>query len=210
MKPKLIVIEGPDGIGKSTQAKLLAERYLATVIRQPSTDNLVSFLRDEAKQNPDHSAFERQLMIAISHTVDAFTKFTGDVSLVMDRSYISGLVYGHLTGVSKSQMKILHSTLSSVYTSNIKDTYDVTIVFLTGDTRLDTPDNDVFEQKIQWDDLRNTYQQNYKELRRGAPSVFSKSEKVTELKVTGLGIEQVTQRLVEEIGDGTEENTGSV
>jgi thymidylate kinase len=188
-RPKLIVLEGPDGVGKSTQAVMLAKALNARLVSQPSTDNIVGYIRALAKTDPKFTALERQLLIAVSHTVDAFTKFApGKMKravpidghglmgveevdypqdIVMDRSYISGLVYGKLTGMEPNDLGLIERILSDVYKANIADRFDVRVIFLTAQQRLDNPDKDVFESTIKWDDIRQCYMDQY---RRSASS----------------------------------------
>jgi thymidylate kinase len=194
-KQKLVIIEGSDGTGKSTQSKLLANKLEAELIIQPSKDNLVSFIRNEAKMNPIYSALERQLLIGISHTVDAFTLFDGERSLVMDRSYISGLVYGKRTGIEPYEMALLENILSSVYKANITHKYDVKIIFLNADNRLDIADNDVFESQINWAELSVEYTEIYRSLVNKKRCAFSENEVVTQIQVGGKTIDQIAMEI---------------
>ena len=93
MRNKLIILEGPDGVGKSTQAKIITEALQAARVSQPSVDNCVGYIRAEAKSLKHITEFERQLLITISHTLDALSKFDGKINVVMERSYISVLIY---------------------------------------------------------------------------------------------------------------------
>ena len=194
---KIIVLEGPDGSGKSTQAKYLAERYNARLIEQPSRDNLVWFLRQEAKQNPNYTAFERQLLIAVSHTVDSFTKFSGNENIVMDRSYLSGLVYGKLTGVEKYEMALLTQVLATVYKNAIENHgYEVSIVFFLGSNRLDKPDEDIFEQTLTWGHVNEHYKHMFDELSQGVWNAFSKNERIHQIDSLSGTVTEISDRLV--------------
>lgn len=193
---KLIICEGPDGTGKSTQAKILVEKYNARLIEQPSRDNLVWFLRKEAKENPDYTAFERQLLIAISHVTDSFTKFLGNENIVMDRSYLSGLVYGKLTGVDKAKMNLLTQVLATVYKNAAESHgYDVSIVFFLGSDRLDKPDNDIFESTLKWGHINEHYKHMYGELLRKEWSAFSKNEKILQIDSLLGTVTEISDRL---------------
>jgi len=177
MKPKLIILEGADGCGKTTQTNLIAQKLDAKIISQPSRDNLVGFIRDVAKKDLTLNAFERQLLIAISHTVDSFTKFDGESNIVMDRSFISGVVYGKMTGVPTPKMMMINQILSSIYLNAASGKYDTKIFFIVRPERLDNPDKDVFESSIKWEDLNKEYEDLYNKSETFKTPFFSMNEK---------------------------------
>lgn len=185
-RPKLIVIDGPDGLGKTTLAESIISDLSASIVKQPSPDNIVGFIRGEVKENPNFTAMERQLLIAVSHTVDAFSRFTGSENIVMDRSYLSGLVYGKLTGVSNYNLVLIRQLLSTIYTKTMGEKYDVHIIFVTGSKRFDQPDEDFFESSIPWDQLNNDYVALYNSM-VGDDKLyaFSNEEKVSLVDMTG-------------------------
>lgn len=194
---KLIILEGADGTGKSTQAQFLTEHYGAKLIEQPSRDNLVWFLREEAKRNPDYTAFERQLLIAISHVTDSFTKFLGIDHIVMDRSYLSGLVYGKLTGVDQKKMNLLTQVLATVYKNAAEaHGYEVSIVFFLGSDRLDQPDSDIFESTLKWGHVNEHYKHMYDELSRSEWHAFSKTERILQIDSLQGTATEISNRLV--------------
>lgn len=191
---KLIVFEGVDGVGKTTQAKILMEKLGAKMIRQPSSDNCVSTIRSEIKLNPAYSALERQLLAAISHTVDAFTEFS-DENIIMDRSYISGLVYGKTMGVDNYGMALIENLLSSVYQTAIKHNYDTHIVFMDADKSLKTADeNDVFETN--WTQVRDAYREFYQTKHE---PFFSRDEKIYQIQIETT-IEATSNKLHDVLG----------
>lgn len=196
MKKRLIVLEGSDGTGKSTQAEAIAKHYGGKVIKQPSDDNLVWFLRGEAKKNPNYNPFERQLLMALSHTVDSFTKFNGEETIVMDRSYLSGLVYGHLSSVGKYEMALLTQVLATVYKNAVEGKFAVDIVFFLGANRLDKPDNDVFESTLQWGAINEHYKHMHGELSRREWAAFSKDEGISQVDSSTGTVTEITDRLV--------------
>lgn len=194
---KLVILEGADGLGKSTQANILAEKLGANLIRQPSPDNIVSFIRSEMKTNPAYTALERQLLGAISHTVDAFTKFQGEASIVMDRSWLSGIIYGKRTGVEPYEVELLSQILSKVYQYNTRgDTFDVHVIFMDGTKRLDQPDDDVFESGTNWGELTAEYNALYERLKNTEDfHVFSKTETVTRVTVDNKTVDQIATEI---------------
>lgn len=196
MKKRLIVLEGADGTGKSTQAEALVAHYNGKLIKQPSDDNLVWFLRAEAKKNPNYNPFERQLLMALSHTVDSFTKFNDDQTIIMDRSYLSGLVYGHLSSVGKYEMALLTQVLATVYKNAVESKFDVSVVFFLGSNRLDQPDNDVFESTLQWGAIHEHYKGMFGELSRREWSAFSKDEDILQVDSSAGTVIEITDRLV--------------
>lgn len=199
MKNKLIVLEGPDGTGKTTQARLLAEHYNAKLISQPSEDNCVGFIRKLAKFDKSFNSFERQLLIAQSHTVDAYTKFKGNGNIVMDRSYLSGFVYGELGNIPQEKIAVLSQILKNVYSDGLGDNWEVTILFFIPSQRLDKPDADIFESTIKWDDLKNVYERVYLDLQRKAWHAFSKGENI--VRVETAPVNETFDRIVKGIDD---------
>lgn len=186
-KPKLIIFEAADGLGKSTQASLMAERLDARLIAQPANDGLVGNFRYEAKNNPALTALERQLFIGISHTVDAFTKFNDDKNVVMDRSILSGIVYGEMTDAPKYELGLLMDALIKIYTYNMQDRYDVHFVFLNGDKRFNSTDTDVFEQSIKWEALQAKYVELYNKV--NLDPIFSSDALAHLIDITGDKLE---------------------
>lgn len=129
--PRLIIVEGPDGVGKTTQAKLLARAIGAKFIHQPSGEGIVGFIRDEVKHNPEFGMLERQLMHSITHIVDAFVELDGS-DVVMDRSPISALVYSIVGQLSQAHVNLIAKINFAVYQKVIQDKgYQVDMVFLT-------------------------------------------------------------------------------
>lgn len=155
---RLIIFEGSDGLGKSTQATLLATVMKARLIQQPSEFNTVGFLRTECKFNSDYSPYERQLLHTASHLVDAYEALDGS-DTVMDRSFLSGQVYGSLMGLTNRQLYLLHRINSDVYRHQVqKFGYSVDIMFLDADFSFKaSQDNDVYERQTKRDELRRGY-----------------------------------------------------
>lgn len=195
---RLIVLEGADGLGKSTQAAKLVEWLNGTLLSQPNESNTVGFIRKEAKHTPDFGATERQLMMACSHITDAYDVLRSAKSpVVMDRSYLSGLIYGKLTGVPAHHMAVIERILRSTYQKALAE-WQVTIIHLTAERRLDDPDGDVFERSIKWDKLRDEYVHFF----RNADNfpMFSESELSWTVDVTGMDINKVFYSIKSRIG----------
>lgn len=105
MKNKLFVLEGADGIGKSTQTEILLQHYNAKKIIQPNGENAVGFLREEVKQNVIYNPFERQLLHTVSHVVDAFTMFEDFQESI---EHIKPLIEDDVFGVGVEWTKLLY------------------------------------------------------------------------------------------------------
>lgn len=161
MDQKLIIIEGTDGIGKTTQVKKIADAYSANILSQPNGNNIVGNLRDICKMDKSLLPLERQLFMAISQIVDAYeTIGESDGNLVMDRSYLSGIVYGGLTLLRPSSVDLLFSVLSRVHDNvllKFASFSSVHIIILHGKSRFDKPDLDVFELNLKWNDINESY-----------------------------------------------------
>ncbi len=203
-RPKLIIMEGPDGCGKSTQASLLFTALYPNVrlVSQPSDDNIVGFIRSSVKDpNTDWTAMERQMLISFSHCVDAFSCFDSKSDLIMDRSYISGLVYGKLTNAPENKMKILMACLKSVYTYNVAINYDVYIIIFNAKSRFNKTSHDYFEKSIEWERLRELYLK--------IPSMgffFSPDEKVSVIDVDNKSVTEIHNLVLNAIDKNKEEN----
>ena len=190
---RLIVFEGPDGVGKSTQVKKLYDKFKAdglkvALISQPSSDNELGFLRQEIKTNRDYSAFERQLLATCSHIIDSFhLAWNGADVVIMDRCYLSGVVYGRRTGCNEQQIALLMKVLTTVYHIAARRTLEpfdhIDVIFIDANNRLDRPDGDVFESGITWQELRNEYRTLYKNVDAQEPFAFRKDERVHQINV---------------------------
>lgn len=210
--PKLIVIEGCDSTGKSTQVKILQEKLSAKLIRQPSSENIVGFLREEVKNNESLSQSTRQCLHTVSHVVDAFTefnlnktfgnglRFTGNAigyykNIVMDRSHASTYVYGEVTGLSQDLNEILLKIHQNVYKHTLSK-YNIKIIFLDREERLEEKLTDVFEGTFNWKSLRERYL-NFFEVTLKDKFLFSETESIYKLNVTNLTIDQVSEKIME-------------
>jgi dTMP kinase len=105
-----IVLEGPDGAGTSTQAKLLASRLKAEghdvlFTREPTDGQYGQKIREATQNNHSLSPEELQKLFAQDRQ-EHVTKviqpaLDGDQIIVTDRYVPSSLIYGSAAGVSK-------------------------------------------------------------------------------------------------------------
>jgi GTPase SAR1 family protein len=171
MKPKIIVLEGPDGLGKTSLAQSLAAEYFnneagygrpvsAPILNSPSRTNTVKFLRGvtrgEEPWRGSLNAFERQCLHTMSNLVDFYEEFRGGRNLVLDRCHLSTLVYGLADGADKLWMEVLMDVHHKV-AGRFADQYDVDIIVLDRDERFNAPDKSYHEAAIKWTDLRDLY-----------------------------------------------------
>lgn len=196
MKPKLVIIEGADGVGKSTQAKRIAAKIGAKIVSQPSDKNAVGFIRQIAKYHETLSSMERQLLIAVSHTVDSFTEFDQQESIVMDRSFLSGIIYGKLNGVPEDKMMILNQLLSTIYLNRTNLKYDTKVCFITRPRRLNQTAEDVFEKSIQWNKLNDEYKRLYLKAKQYKTPFFSEDEEIKLFEFENEDIDEVTKEIM--------------
>lgn len=175
-KLKLIVLESADNLGKSTLSKQLSIITNASIIQQPSASNTLGFLREVVKEKTSISPFERKLLHSISHTVDLYeTMLNSKNNIVMDRSYISALIYGKLSGLDEYELSIIYDIHRSLY-SKLQDKYDVTICILTRSKPFASKDNSVYEQTLIWNDINNGYLKFIENQERSKQSYFTNSE----------------------------------
>lgn len=179
--PKLIVLEGADGVGKSTLADSLVSHYNAIKVRQPSSQNSVKFLRDVVKKDPDFLPFERQLLHSVTHVVDVYElldKIT-NTNIVMDRCYLSGLVYGKIMSLTEKQLDLLKRIQRDVH-AWIQTKFEVHVLLIHRDNRLDTPDQSLYEKALKWETIRDGYLEAFNSL-HSTPGdyLISPSEKRT-------------------------------
>lgn len=126
----LFVLEGPDAVGKATQAQLLAQylgapaiafpRYTASQTGAVVNDLLherVMILRGTAHSSPKSDPKLRDaLMLQHAMTFDRYTcdelwETTDERALVLDRYWMSGAVYGALDGLDKTMLLKAHRGL---------------------------------------------------------------------------------------------------
>lgn len=111
---KYIVLEGPDGVGKTTQLKLLDQRLfkegvLTILLNEPGHPRIRELLLDPSFDRPpkvDAFLHNASRMITMQLVVGAIS---GGVWSLVDRSYLSTLVYqGHGHGVPLKELEIIN------------------------------------------------------------------------------------------------------
>jgi thymidylate kinase len=202
MKPKLLVIDGVDGIGKSTQVKVLANHYNAKIVAQPSGTNIVGYVRNEVKFNESHNPFARQLLHSLSHVVDAFTEFDGTQNVIMDRSHLCIHTYGPATGLTPEQCNLLFKIHQDIYAYTLKDKFDVSVIFLDRESKYKEELTDNFEKTFSWDNVRKLYLSLFDRLASTDDFVFSPNEKLYYKNIHTHAKEELTKELIELIDKG--------
>ena len=199
-KPKLVIFESADGCGKTTQCELLAKRINAKRLQQPNSQNCVGFIRSIMKSCESINSDDRQYFAGFSHIVDALTEFDGKSNMVMDRCYLSALVYGKLTKSTPEKLDMILKVLKQVYAQSILGKYDVSIIFLTRHSRYDAEDDDVFEKNTKWNDLRDEYTSIFAKMMTKEIE-FVGSESVHLLDVGEKTIEEIHNEILNIIGE---------
>ncbi len=177
-KHKLVILESADNLGKSTISKQLSTMINASILQQPSASNTLGFLRGIVKGKTSISPFERQLLHTISHTVDLYeTMLYSDTNIVMDRSYISALIYGELSGLDEFELSLIYDIHHRLY-SKLQDKYDVTICIMTRSRPFASKDNSFYEKTLNWDDINNGYLKVFENQKSIKQSYFTKTETI--------------------------------
>lgn len=114
---RLIVLEGPDGIGKSTLARELASELSSAVLSFPGRESgtlggLVYELHHDALSAFDipHIAETSLQLLHVAAHVDAIEQailplIAGGTSVVLDRYWWSTLIYGRLRGADEVSLQ---------------------------------------------------------------------------------------------------------
>lgn len=157
----LVILEGPDRVGKSTFAKKFAEKNQYFLLSQPNSLGPLGFLRDIVKFDLTIDNFSRQLLHAVSHTWDTHL-FNEYDHIIMDRSYISGLIYGRGTGLSEEQLDILREVHRSIHSEILtKNNFKILIVNFSPSEPFGEKDDSIYERLLGWKMLRDTYDEYF-------------------------------------------------
>ncbi len=135
MKNKLIVFEGIDGSGKSTQAKMLADKlitlgYDAVYTFEPTNKNYGKQLRDSffsgrLSPHEELSLFVKDRKEHIEQEITPWLK--NNKIVVVDRYMYSSIAYQGALGIDTNYIKNLHNdfilkpNLIFIFTSDVDD-----------------------------------------------------------------------------------------
>jgi len=194
---KLIILEGPDGVGKSTQAQSLVKALGAKLVVQPSSDNCLGFLRPIVKTSQNIDPFARQLLHTCSHIVDAYEDFGfHNPAIVMDRCYASALVYGRMTGLPQEQLDILRTIHQGVYSPLIqKYGYQVYYVQFTANAPLRIAESaDFYEKTTKFKGIQHAYLDLFDQITQN--KLFSETEQHLLLNIEGKTPDHISNELV--------------
>lgn len=161
---RIIVLEGPDGVGKTTLAKRLAEdldarglpvRLMSFPGREPGTlGRLVYDLHhDPAALNVNSiSETARQALHVAAH-LDVIERviapaLADGITVVLDRYWWSTVIYGHVGGIADDVLAALVAPEIRLWSG-----HDITIYLIDRDTPIDRDDED----PARWQALRRAY-----------------------------------------------------
>jgi hypothetical protein len=193
-KPLLVILESPDGLGKTTQSKILSEKYQAKLIIQPSAENSLGFLRNEVKNNPLYNPSFRQALHTMSHIVDAFNYLDGSCNVVMDRSFISTYVYGQVTHLEEFENDILLRVHQEVYRS-FASKYKTIYVFLDANGKYKEGNTDQFEGTFNWGHLRDAYVSFFAGVANSGNPLLTEDEVIISVNVHSKSIKEVSTEI---------------
>lgn len=184
-KPMCVVVDGVDGIGKSTIAKMIADRHNFKYCPQPSPDNLVYYVRDIVKHTDAAPAIKQSLHV-LSHIVDAHYQIDGS-NLIFDRGILSTYVYSKALRLDHNIVSNLLEINSRIYNHFLEELYDYDVVFLLFDRNLSfkAEKDDRYEQLLDYRELRKLY---YEAL---ASKNFYHTKEVRHLVMVDAGIEDM-------------------
>ena len=151
----LIVFEGIDGSGKSTQAKLLTNKLLenghdAILTREPGGTSLSETLGIWLKQFPDRSALTEVLLFSAARTEHINQLISPSLArgqiVVCDRYISSTIAYqGHGKGIDLNFIQQVNSQATTGIIPSLTVLLD--IPFEVGHARKDQQSLDVFEKE---------------------------------------------------------------
>lgn len=192
--PQLVVLEGPDGVGKTTLAKALVDRYgaLGQSIeyfsfpgQEPGTiGELVYRLHHEPArlgiQAPTPATLQTLHVAAHLESIQTslLGKLEAGMSVVLDRYWWSTYVYGLNSGVSKQLLQALIEVETAVWRTTLP-----AMLFLID---RDSPWRQN-EESAQWRDLRLLYRDLAHQERNRYPVVVVQNES---------GVEETVNRLL--------------
>ena len=184
-------------VHNSTQAKLMEGRLGFKYLKQPNDQGKFGFIRDVVLNNPDLSILQRQLAHVFSAINDSFEYFDGGSDLVMDRSFLSTLVYGKIMGLSKNEYILLFDLNIAPFMDIFKKYYPVILIF-TADKPFGEADNTYYEKFASWSDIKHAYEVLYNGIGGFLPSPFFEYT-AHSVNVTGKSIEEVFSEINERL-----------
>lgn len=138
MKGKLIVFEGPEGCGKSTQAQMVFDYMksigIKTVLLREPGGNVISEKIRAIILDPAHKAMTKktELLLYIASRAQIIEEklkplLDSGATVILDRFSLSTLVYqGYARGLDKKQIKILNDYVAKGVKVFITVVFDVT------------------------------------------------------------------------------------
>jgi dTMP kinase len=128
-KGRYIIFEGIDGSGKSTQARILAERIQAKLTREPGATLVGEKIRELILHSNTSLEVETEALLMAADRAELVSKVlvpltNSGIDVVSDRSYLSSYAYqGFGDGFSLERLKSINEPLLT----NIKPNY---IIFI--------------------------------------------------------------------------------
>ena len=116
-KGRYIVFEGIDGSGKSTQARILAERIQAKLTREPGATLVGEKIREIILHGNTTLEVETEALLMAADRAELIAKvvtplINSGIDVVSDRSYLSSYAYqGFGDGFSLDRLKSLNEPL---------------------------------------------------------------------------------------------------
>lgn len=201
-----LIFEGADNVGKSTLIKKVIEKIEngdVSVIRQPSSNNIVGFLRKEVKENPTYNPLERQLLHTVTHLVDLCSSFNTSTPLVvMDRSPLSAFPYGKTLGLSEEEIELVYKVNILPYSAYFKQSkIKVIIVYINNDKPFQEDESEVYKN-LNWETISNEYRQ----LMSGKSKVTLPSEWEV-VPITNDDIEKASEKIIKIIQENSTTRT---
>lgn len=128
MRGKLICLEGGDGAGKATQSKLLAERLNghriafpryetpvgAEILANLKSELVTAYLSRFATNEEFTSALVRQALFTFDRylaTAEIEAKLAAGIHVVLDRYWLSGVIFGASDGLDAKMLEAVHQRL---------------------------------------------------------------------------------------------------
>lgn len=168
----VIILEGPDNVGKSSLAKELSSLFRAKLVAQPSEKNSVGFLRSTLKQSKMKvNLFERQLAHTVTHVVDLLEEVEGEV-VILDRSPISASVYSRVMGLKGKKLKLIEDLNYAVYNNYFKKNNIHVVTVFVDNKKPFKEEDDVAYKGLSFENLRSTYVEVLKDLIHDGGSKF--------------------------------------